>query len=75
MSSKTILYFKLLGSVTFWGGTWIAGRILAGDLTPYSAAFLRFFFATIFMFFMVKKVLAKLPNITRRTCYPLLSSD
>ncbi len=71
MSSKTILYFKLLGSVTFWGGTWIAGRILAGDLTPYSAAFLRFFFATIFMFFMVKKSTGKTPKYNKEDMLPL----
>lgn len=72
MPSRTILYFKLIGSVIFWGGTWIAGRILAGDLTPYSAAFLRFFFATIFMFFMATRVSGQAPKCSRQDILPLI---
>ncbi|NDV21662.1 DMT family transporter [Desulfovibrio sp. JC022] len=71
MSSPALLYFKLIGSVIFWGGTWIAGRILAGDLTPYSAAFLRFFFATIFMFFLTCRATGKKPSCTKADILPL----
>ncbi|WP_027721417.1 DMT family transporter [Maridesulfovibrio zosterae] len=71
MSSRALLYFKLMGSVIFWGGTWIAGRIVAGDLTPYSAAFLRFFFATIFMYFMALKISGKKPQCSRQDILPL----
>ncbi|NDV28319.1 DMT family transporter [Desulfovibrio sp. JC010] len=71
MSSSAILYVKLIGSVVFWGGTWIAGRILAGDLTPYSAAFLRFFFATIFMFFLACRATGKRPSCTGKDILPL----
>lgn len=71
MSSKTQLYFKLMGSVIFWGGTWIAGRILAGDLTAYSAAFLRFFFATIFMFFLVCRTTGAMPRSKAKDLLPL----
>ncbi|WP_320009106.1 DMT family transporter [Maridesulfovibrio sp.] len=72
MSANTLLYLKLIGSVVFWGGTWIAGRILAGDMTPYSAAFLRFFFATIFMFFITCRVTGKKPNCRRKDILPLV---
>ncbi len=71
MSSHRLLYLKLIGSVIFWGGTWIAGRILAGHLTPYSAAFLRFFFATIFMFFMVCRTSGHMPRCEKRDILPL----
>ncbi|CCO25227.1 DMT family transporter [Maridesulfovibrio hydrothermalis] len=71
MSSTTLLYFKLIGSVTFWGGTWIAGRILAEDLTPYSAAFLRFLFATIFMFFLVRRTTGRKPECQLADILPL----
>ncbi|WP_319780438.1 DMT family transporter [Maridesulfovibrio sp.] len=71
MSSPALLYFKLIGSVIFWGGTWIAGRILAGHLTPYSAAFLRFFFATIFMFFLSCRVTGHKPSCSRKDILPL----
>lgn len=71
MSSKSLLYFKLIGSVIFWGGTWIAGRILAGHLTPYSAAFLRFLFATVFMLFMVYRTTGHMPRCEKSDLLPL----
>lgn len=39
-------YAKLLGAMFMWGGTWIAGRIVAQELTaPLAAASIRFFIA------------------------------
>jgi drug/metabolite transporter (DMT)-like permease len=35
-------YLKLLLMALFWGGTFIAGRVLAQSVGPYSGAFLRF---------------------------------
>ncbi|MBI9111007.1 DMT family transporter [Maridesulfovibrio ferrireducens] len=72
MSSSSILYLKLIGSVIFWGGTWIAGRILAGDMTPYSAAFLRFLFATFFMFILVCRATGKAPKCNKEDVLPLI---
>ncbi len=43
-------YLKLTLTAVFWGGTFIAGRILALDVPPFSAAFLRFVCATVFLF-------------------------
>jgi len=40
-----MIYLKLTLTALFWGGTFIAGRILAGDTPPFTAAFLRFCFA------------------------------
>lgn len=36
------IYAKLLLMALFWGGTFIAGRLLAGEVGPFAAAFLRF---------------------------------
>lgn len=36
---------KLTLTAVFWGGTFIAGRAIAGHMGPYSAAFLRFLVA------------------------------
>ena len=41
------IYLKLLLTAVFWGGTFIAGRSLAGNVGPFSAAFLRFAIASI----------------------------
>lgn len=35
-------YLKLTFAAIFWGGTFIADRAIAQDISPYSAAFLRF---------------------------------
>ena len=37
-----MIYIKLLLTMIFWGGTFISGRMLAGHVTPFCAAFLRF---------------------------------
>jgi drug/metabolite transporter (DMT)-like permease len=36
------IHLKLLLTAILWGGTFIAGRIVAGTVSPFSAAFLRF---------------------------------
>ena len=39
-------YFSLVFTMLLWGGTFIAGRILADSVTPVDSAFLRFFIAS-----------------------------
>ncbi len=41
-----ITTLKLLLTAFFWGGTFIAGRILAAEVGPFSGAFLRFLVAS-----------------------------
>lgn len=72
MSANFLIYFKLIGSVIFWGGTWIAGRLLAEHLSPYSAAFMRFFLASFFMFMMVKKFTGHYPRLQKKQLGPVL---
>jgi drug/metabolite transporter (DMT)-like permease len=38
----TAIYLKLCAVAIFWGGTFIAGRLIAMDVGPFAAAFLRF---------------------------------
>ncbi len=40
-----MMTIKLLLTALFWGGTFIAGRILAAEVGPFSGAFLRFLVA------------------------------
>ena len=43
---RPLVYAKLLGAMFLWGGTWIAGRIIAQEVaTPLAAAALRFLLA------------------------------
>lgn len=45
----TRVYIKLLLTAIFWGGTFIAGRVIAGHVNPAAAAFLRFVVASVFL--------------------------
>ena len=40
-----LVYAKLILTAILWGGTFIAGRVVAKDVGPFSAAFFRFFIA------------------------------
>lgn len=40
-------YIKLLLMAAFWGGTFVAGRLVSADMGPSSAAFLRFTVASL----------------------------
>lgn len=42
-----LTYLSLVLTTLFWGGTFIAGRALAGSLAPASSAFIRFAIATL----------------------------
>lgn len=44
-----MVYLKLVLTALFWGGTFIAGRSLAGTVEPFSAAFLRFLAASLIL--------------------------
>lgn len=57
---------KLLATAVFWGGTWISGRHLAQAMGPFSAAFLRFAVASVFLFFLSRRVQGRFPPPARR---------
>ncbi len=58
-----MIYLKLILTAFFWGGTFIAGRLIAPTLDPYSAAFLRFLIASIFLIAFTRKIEGHLPRI------------
>ena len=47
--TSPMVLIKLLLTAVFWGGTFIAGRVVAGHIGPYSAAFLRFLVAGVIL--------------------------
>ena len=67
-----IVYLKLFGMALFWGGTFIAGRVIARDVGPYAAAFLRFLIASVFLFAILIKEERGLPSIQRSQVLPLI---
>jgi drug/metabolite transporter (DMT)-like permease len=55
---------KLIGSTALWGGTWVSGRILAQDMAPFSAAFLRFLTASVFLFLLTSRLEGRMPRFS-----------
>jgi len=59
------IYIKLLLTALFWGGTFIAGRLLADRVGPFSAAFLRFAMAASLLLALTVRHEGRLPRIHR----------
>jgi len=51
-----VIYLSLIVTMLFWGGTFIAGRILAQSVPPADAAFLRFTLAALSMAVLVRLI-------------------
>ena len=60
-----LLAFKLVMVAALWGGTFIAGRIVAHSLPLMTAAFSRFFVASILLVIVAVKMEGKLPRLNR----------
>ena len=56
-------YFKLTFAAVFWGGTFIAGKLISHNIDPFSAAFIRFFIASFFLIFLTIKIEGHLPRL------------
>lgn len=70
--SLVFVYVNLLLTAIFWGGTFIAGRIVAKDVGPFSAAFLRFAIASVFLLLLTWRAEGKLPMLKRRQIIPVI---
>ncbi|HUV14599.1 MAG TPA: DMT family transporter [Acidobacteriota bacterium] len=64
-SDAMAVYIKLILTALFWGGTFIAGRALAQNVGPYSAAFLRFLLASGLLFLIVRRFHGGLPRLEK----------
>ena len=59
-------YLKLFAVAFFWGGTFVAGRYLAGNAHPVSAAFFRFAVASVCLLLAIWKLEGRLPKLNLR---------
>ncbi|MFH0784091.1 MAG: DMT family transporter [Pseudomonadota bacterium] len=68
-----LTYLSLIITMFLWGGTFIAGRLLAGAVEPASAAFLRFLIASVAMVAVTRRLEGKLRVPRVKLWLPLLS--
>ncbi len=61
-----IVYVRLLFTAVFWGGTFIAARIVAQNAGPFSASFLRFAVASLFLVCMTIRLEGRIPSLNKR---------
>lgn len=66
-----LIYLQLFGAAAFWGGTFIAGRIVSREMDPYSAAFIRFTIASIFLLSIIRWRQGYLPLLKRNQILPV----
>lgn len=69
--SLIVVYTKLLLTAVFWGGTFIAGKIVVRHVGPFSAAFLRFAIALILLIALLWKMEGKIPRLKASQILPI----
>lgn len=71
-SERALLYLRLFMTAAFWGGTFVAGRIIAREVPPFSAAFLRFLVASLVLAAFVVWTHGTLPLPEGKQVIPIL---
>jgi len=69
---QLLTYLSLVFTTLLWGGTFVAGRVLAGELAPSSSAFLRFLIASLALTAILIFTEKKPASPPRNTWLPLL---
>lgn len=69
--SLTYVYVLLVTSMALWGGTWVAGRVLAQSVHPMTAAFLRFAVASAVLMLMCYRAEGRTPSLERKQILPV----
>lgn len=65
-----VIYLKLFLAALFWGGTFVAARLIAQHVGPYSASFLRFFTASAFLIALLILKEGRVPRLQRNQAIP-----
>ncbi|MHC4435863.1 MAG: DMT family transporter [Planctomycetota bacterium] len=59
------IYLKLLLTAIFWGGTFVAGKIAAQNVGPFSIGFLRYIIASTLLLLITWRIEGKLPALKK----------
>jgi drug/metabolite transporter (DMT)-like permease len=68
---RPVVYLKLFLMAVFWGGTFIAGKVAAQRVGPFSAAFLRFAIASVLLCLVAVRLEGRLPALRRHQLLPV----
>jgi drug/metabolite transporter (DMT)-like permease len=66
------VYVKLVLTTIFWGGTFVAARVVAQDVGPFSASFLRFSAASLFLVALILRTEGAFPRLRRHQVLPAI---
>lgn len=69
--SRIQIYVKLVLTAIFWGGTFIAGRVVSQQVSPFSAAFFRFIMASLCLLLVIRLKEGRLPIPAKQQLFPL----
>lgn len=67
-----MIRFKLFMTAVLWGGTFIAGKVVAKNMNAFEGAFLRFLIASVFLVLITWKKEGHLPELNRSQFFSLL---
>ena len=67
-----IIYIKLFLTAILWGGTFVAARVVAQDVGPFSASFLRFAVASLFLIPFIKHFEGRMPFLKKTQIIPVI---
>jgi drug/metabolite transporter (DMT)-like permease len=60
------IYFLMILCTIFLAGAFIAGKLSTPYIPPFTLTFLRFIFATLILYFVMKARGIKLPKLTKK---------
>ncbi|MBW7989449.1 MAG: DMT family transporter [Planctomycetes bacterium] len=66
------IYIKLLFTTLFWGGAFVAGKVVSQNVGPFSIAFQRFAIASVLLIFLTWKIEGKLPALKKFQIIPVI---
>ncbi len=67
-----MIFVKLILTAVFWGGTFIAGKMISPSVHPVNASFLRFSIAALCLCILIVKREGRLPALSKKQMLPVL---
>ena len=66
------IYVKLVLTTLFWGGTFVAGKVAAQNVGPFSIGFLRFAIASTLLLALTWRIEGRLPALQKSQIVPVI---